>query len=101
MRKLHLGQPIVHGNDPLARIEQKLDWCIKALQRVETASHDIDAFQVADGFTVTDLTEDRTMSANVGTLADLAAAQAAINKTRDVLGTLISDLKKRGQTRTG
>lgn len=95
MRRLHLGPP------PNGTVEQKVDWIIQSIKKIETASHDIDAMQVSDSFSVTGVMETRTLDANTGTLANLAAAEAAIDETRDFLLTFIQDLKRRGQKRTG
>ena len=84
MRKLALGTP--QNN---ASTEQRLEWLERAVQLISQSSHEIDVFDVADGFTVTNLTEDRTIDVDTALLAEVA----------DVLGTLISDLKKRGAKR--
>jgi len=94
MRRLSLGSPA--GNS----VEAKLDWCVRAIQEFERASHELDASRTADSYTITNVTESRTLDANCGVLADLAAAQAAIDATRDFLVTFIQDLKRRGQKRT-
>jgi hypothetical protein len=94
MRQLSFGTPT--GTS----VEAKLDWCIRALQELERGTHEVDAARTADGFTISNVTESRTLDADCGVLANLAAAQAAIDATRDVLCTLLQDLKRRGQKRT-
>jgi len=92
MRSLNLGGPI--GTS----IEAKVDWLIQSMRKIESAANETDAARVADGFTISNepTDGDRTIDADTGTLADLAAAEAAIDKTRDVLVTFLSDLKRRG-----
>lgn len=71
-------------------LEGKIDWCIKALNEIQRSSHDLDAFSIADGFTVTNLTKDRSFNADTVNVAELA----------DIVGTLIQDMKDRGPKRT-
>lgn len=73
-----------------ASTEQRLEWLERAVRIIAQASHDIDVFDVADGFTVTNLTEDRVIDVDTALLAEVA----------DVLGTLITDMKNRGAKRT-
>ena len=95
MRRLSLGSPA--GNS----IEAKVEFLLRAVQEIERASHELDASRTADSFTISNVTESRTLDANAGVLANLAAAQAAIDATRDFMLTFIQDLKRRGQKRTG
>jgi len=108
MRKLPIGSPPGVPPATSASAEQKLDWClralewcIRALKTIERASHDSTVDNVADAFSLSNVTELRTLDANCGTLANLAAAQAAIDATRDYLLTFVQDLKRRGPKRTG
>ena len=84
---------------PNATDGQKIDWCVSMITAIARASHDADPNRYADEYTVTNLTETRTLSANAGVLADLSAAQAAIDATRDVLLTFIRDHQTRGSKR--
>lgn len=94
-----MRQVFLRPMPPNATDSQKLDWCIQMISEIARASQDADPNKYADGYTITNLTETRTLDANAGTLADLAAAQAAIDATRDVLLTFIQDHKKRGSKR--
>jgi hypothetical protein len=69
--------------------EAKLDWCIEHIKRLTQASHADDPNKVADGFTVTNLTENRSLNVATATTAQVA----------QVLGTLLDDLHKRGAKR--
>lgn len=91
MKRVSLGAPPMNGT-----ADQKLDWCIRAIQALAQASYGDDPNVYADAYTMTNLTETRTLDANCGVLANLAAAQAAIDATRDVLLTFIQDHKQRG-----
>lgn len=84
---------------PNATAEQKLDWCVKMIAEIARASQDSDPNRYADEYTITNLTVTRSLNANAGALGDLAAAQAAIDATRDVLLTFIQDHQKRGSKR--
>lgn len=90
MKRVSLGPP------PATSVEAKLDWCIRAIQEIARASNEADPNTYADSYTVTNVTETRSLNANAGVLANLAAAQAAIDATRDVLLTFIQDHKRRG-----
>lgn len=83
MRRLILGSPLPIKNG----FEQ---WVKDALQQIEQATaEDIEA--VISEFSVTGtLTELRTFNAGTATATDL----------RNVLATMISDIKKRGQKKT-
>jgi hypothetical protein len=64
-------------------------WVIACFQQIENASWE-DIAEVADGYTITGtLTETRTLDVATPSTANIAA----------VLGTLITDLKRRGQKR--
>lgn len=68
---------------------QTQDDIVRALRQIEEASND-DINTVADGYTLTGtLTDSRTIHVTTGTLAELL----------QFVGTLISDLKKRGAKR--
>lgn len=83
MRAISVGNP---PQDPAAFRE----WIIRAFRQIETASNDIAAEKVADAFTVSNLTETRSLDAASATTSDVA----------EVLGTLLTDLKRRGSKRT-
>lgn len=83
MRAVSLGAP---PPDPAGFRE----WIIRAFRQIEIASNDIAAEKVADAFTVANLTETRSLDASSATASDVA----------EVLGTLLSDLKRRGSKRT-
>lgn len=78
MRPLSLGQPL--NDDDFAK------WALAAFREIEIASYE-DIAEVADAYTVTGtLIETRAIDVDTPTAANIAA----------VLGTLITDLKKRG-----
>lgn len=91
MKRVSLGTPPINGT-----ADQKLDWCIKSIQALAQATYADDPNVYADAFSMTNLTETRALDANCGVLANLSAAQAAIDATRDVLLTFIQDHKQRG-----
>lgn len=83
MRRIVLGSPLpIKGGFET--------WVIEALRQLEDATaEDIEA--VISEFSVTGtLTEQRTFNAGTATATDL----------RNVLATMISDIKKRGQKKT-
>lgn len=83
MTPLSLGQPL--GNSP----EAFMEWVRVALKEIERASYE-DIAEVADGYTITGtLTETRDLDVTTPSTANIAA----------VLGTLITDIKRRGQKR--
>lgn len=63
-------------------------WLLGAVRELALASQE-DIAEVADAFTITNLTETRTLDCTGATLGDLC----------NVVGTLISDIHKRGTTR--
>lgn len=78
MRSVFLGQPL-NDND-FAK------WALEAFREIERASYE-DIAEIADSYSITGtLTETRDINVTAPTAANLAA----------VLGTLITDLKKRG-----
>lgn len=80
MRPVNLGQPLPGSFEA---------WAIEAFREIERASYE-DMADVADGFKITGtLTETRELNVSSPTTANLAA----------VLGTLLSDLRKRGAKR--
>ncbi len=85
---------------PNASDAQKIDWLVRMVTDIARASQDADPNRYADAYALANLTETRTLDANAGALADLAAAQSAIDATRDVLMTFIRDHQTRGQKRT-
>ena len=85
MKRLHLG-PIPYGAD----LETKVNWLLKAMHHVELASQDQDASTTAQSYTLSNVSENRTLDASTISAADLA----------DVVGTYLQDLTKRGQKRT-
>ena len=78
------------GPAPRGTVEQKVDWLIVCMRKLETFSNQIDAMKIADGFVVSNVTGTRTIDASAATAAQV----------RDVLATLLSDLKSRGSKRT-
>lgn len=80
MSKVNLGAPI--GGSA----EQKLDWCVRSLKRLEQALN-VSLLEVtADNFTFSNVTEGRTIDINTATVEDVANAFA----------TFLADIKKRG-----
>lgn len=79
MRRVALGSPSA-GNFH--------EWVLQALKQIERASFE-DIAEVADAYTVTNLTPTRTLDVSTATTADIAA----------VLGTFITDMKNRGVKR--
>lgn len=84
---------------PNASDKQKLDWCVRMIDNIARASQDADPNRYADEYSISNLTAARTLDADSGTLANLAAAEAAIDATRDVLLTFIRDHQTRGSKR--
>lgn len=79
MRAVHLG--------PVPRdAGAKLDWCVRAIQQIASASQAADPNQAADAFTLDNVTASRSLDADTATTAQLA----------DVVGTFLQDLKRRG-----
>lgn len=93
-------RPVPNLGAPPPDVAGKLDWCVKAIQKIALASQLDDPNKYADEYTFTNATADRTMDCNAGVLANLAAAQAAIDETRDVLATFIQDHQSRGSKRS-
>lgn len=77
MRQLNFGTP---PRDT----EGKIDWIVRALRQIESASRD-NTDEIWDDYTVTNHTDTRTFDANSTTVDELA----------DVVGTLIDDYKNR------
>lgn len=69
----------------------KLDWCVRAIQQIASASQTADPNQVADGFALTNVTETRVLNADTATLSQIC----------DVVGTFLQDLKRRGSKGAG
>jgi hypothetical protein len=83
MTPVVLGQPL--SNTP----EAFMEWVRLCLIEIERASYE-DIAEVADGYTITGtLTETRDLDVSTPSTANIAA----------VLGTLITDIKRRGQKR--
>lgn len=85
MKKLSLGSFV--GDS----VEAKVDWCVSALRKIESASHDVDVFDIANNFATENVTQARTLDADAVDVAELA----------DIVGTLLDDLKKRGSKGIG
>lgn len=85
-------RPVSFGNPPVnvMTVDPGQRFLFEALREIEKASLVGDAGTVADGFTVSNFTETRTLNAGTATASDVA----------NVLATFISDLKKRGSKRT-
>lgn len=85
MRKIFLGNP------PEGTLQQSpsLRFVFNALREIEQAADEDYAADAADGFTVTNYTETRTLNAATATATDVA----------NVLATFLFDLKKRGSKR--
>ena len=85
MRKLALGTLAA-----AAPLEQKLDWIIRALRTIETASNE-DALDLARDYGASgSFTETRQVNVTSPSAANLAA----------VLATLLADLRRGGTKRT-
>ena len=85
MSSISFGQP----PGPFSSLEDKIDYCIRALREVEIRSNDVTAQQIADNFTITNLNEDRALDCDSTSTAELA----------DLIGTVLQDLKDRGPKR--
>lgn len=82
MRRLSLGHPF--GADDIG-------WTHQAIKEIETASIE-DAEQIFNDYTITgSFTETRTLDVSTAALPDLIA----------FIATLVTDIQKRGQHRTG
>ena len=73
-----------------ASADAKLKWCIDAISAIARASQVDDPNKAADGFSLTNQTDSRSLDCTGATLAQL----------RQVVGTFLSDLKQRGAKRT-
>ena len=85
MRPVAIGQPPRGGS-----FESWQRWVESALAKIAAATQDISVERVADNFTIENLTETRTIDCDTAADADIA----------DVLGTFLSDLKRRGPKKT-
>lgn len=85
MRRLALGQP----PHRFFKEEDRWLWIFSALKEIERASFENDIGEIADGFTVVNFTDTRTLDASTATVADVA----------NVLCTLLNDMKNRGTKR--
>lgn len=83
MREVNL--PALIGSDVEARLKRMEDFAVDT----ERVSRELDALQMADEYSVDNVTPTRTFDADTVTLAGLA----------DVLGTLLQDMKSRGSKR--
>jgi hypothetical protein len=82
MKKLALGNPSSSADT---------GWAVRSLKAIERASYE-DAELIFDDYTVTGtFTETRTLDVATATLPDLIA----------FIATLVTDIQKRGQNRTG
>jgi len=85
MRKIVLGQP----SFPIATASQEVKWLAEGLAEVQRASHDQITEEIADAYTLSNVTETRTLNVSTATTADIA----------NVLATLLLDMKNRGVKR--
>lgn len=85
MRKAQIGQPPRNPNfeNPLTR------WLTSALHELARASHEHVTGEVADAYTLENVTETRTLDPTTATAEDVA----------NVLATLLLDLQNRGVKR--
>lgn len=60
-------------------------WVIKSFQEVSAASHEQVTEEIADSFTLSNVTETRTLDPTTATVADVA----------NVLGTFLQDMQRR------
>jgi hypothetical protein len=79
VRPVQLGQPMKG---------QEIQWIINALYEIERASQE-DRSEIADGYTVTNLTTNRVLNSGTATVAQVA----------QVLATFLQDTQKRGSYR--
>jgi methylphosphotriester-DNA--protein-cysteine methyltransferase len=80
---------------PPKDIDGKVEWIIRALRNIENASNETDVFNIADAFTLSNVTSTRTLDADT----TASPIETVVQMLADVLGTFISDLKKRGSKR--
>lgn len=85
MRKVSIGSP----SFSIATQPAPIQYLMAAVRELAEASHDQITEEIADAYTVTNLTETRSLDCDTATLAQLC----------DVVGTLINDMKKRGVKR--
>lgn len=85
-------RPVSFGNPPvnIMTADPGPRFLFNALREIEKASLEGDTGTVADGFTVSNFTETRSLDASTATASDVA----------NVLATFLNDLKKRGSKRT-
>jgi len=84
-------RPVFLGNAPHeGGIEDKVRWIMRALTEIEQASR-AEGLTISDGYTLTD---------PVTALRTFDPATATAQNVADVLGTLLMDMKNRGEKRT-
>ena len=85
MRKVVIGAP----SFPLATAAPEIRWLAEGLNEVQRASHDQITDEIADAYTLSNVTTTRTLDPSTATTADVA----------NVLATLLQDMKNRGVKR--
>jgi hypothetical protein len=85
MRKLSLGQPPFS----LINADPERRWIAQAFVEIQRASHEQITEEIADTFTLSNVTETRTLDPTTATAEDVA----------NVLATILQDMKARGVKR--
>jgi hypothetical protein len=85
MRKVVIGAPPF----PIATSSPEVQWLAQGLNEIQRASHDQITEEIADAYTLSNITVTRTLDPTTATTADIA----------NVLATLLQDMKARGVKR--
>ena len=85
MRKVVIGAPPFS----VATATPEVQWLAQAVNEIQRASHDQVTEEVADAYTLSNVTPTRTLDPTSATTADIA----------NVLATLLQDMKNRGVKR--
>lgn len=84
-------RPVQLGPFPSTQpIEKQIQWLAQAVAAIAAASRDSDPNVYADDYTITNITESRSLNCDTATTAQLA----------DVVATFLQDHQTRGSKRT-
>lgn len=84
-------RPVQLGPFPAnAPVQQQIQWLARAVESIAAASRESDPNVYADDYTITNITESRSLNCDTATTAQLA----------DVVATFLQDHQTRGSKRT-